>query len=305
MKKPNFFIAGAPRCGTTAFYTYLAAHPNIFMSEVKELNYFADDFQGNQKISFQSLDDYLKLFSGAGSEHIMVGEASPFYLFSKVAFSNMYRYDSKAKIILTLRNPVDFVQSFHRLNLSLLREDEGDLRKAWELEDERSEGRNVPKSCREPALILYRELGLFGKHVERLLSIFPRHQVKVIIFEDFTSDPQAAYESVLSFLGVPSDGRTEFPMINVRFENRFALLARVFHPPQSIYKMFMKVVSIFGVGFMKNVSKVYNIIERLNTTTVSRTPLAPGFRKELLDYFRNDILKLSNLIDLDLDHWLA
>ena len=62
MKEPNFFIVGAPRCGTTALYSYLSEHPNIFMPGVKELNYFADDFPNMQKIAFRSYNDYLRLF---------------------------------------------------------------------------------------------------------------------------------------------------------------------------------------------------------------------------------------------------
>ena len=87
MKEPNFFIAGAPRCGTTALYTYLSEHKNVLMSEVKELNYFADDFPNMQKIDFKSYQGYLKTFVKADEKHIAVGEASPFYLFSEVAFN--------------------------------------------------------------------------------------------------------------------------------------------------------------------------------------------------------------------------
>ena len=130
LKHPNFFISGAPRCGTTALYTYLSEHPQIFMSEVKELNYFASDFPNVQKITFKSVDDYHKVFAKADERHLAVGEASPFYLFSQVAFQNMAAYNPAAKVILTLRHPVDFVESYHQLNLSLLREDEPDLAKA-------------------------------------------------------------------------------------------------------------------------------------------------------------------------------
>ncbi len=305
MKQPNFFISGAPRCGTTALYTYLSEHPQIFMSEVKELNYFASDFPNVQKITFKSVDDYHKVFAKANERHLAVGEASPFYLFSQVAFQNMAAYDPNAKVILTLRNPVDFVESYHQLNLSLLREDQPDLAKAWDLQDLRRQGQHIPSGARQADLLLYGEVGQFGRYVERLLTIFPKEQVKVFLFDDLRADPRAVYEQLLAFIGVPSDGRVEFSPVNANFENRSALLARLFHPPQPVYQFFMRVISLFGVGFMKQVSVVYNRIERLNTTKTARKQMDPALRQRLQEHFRADIFKLSALIERDLSTWMA
>jgi hypothetical protein len=305
MKRPNFFVSGAPRCGTSALYAYLSEHPNIFMSEVKELNYFASDFPNVQKINFKTPDDYLKVFANADDQHLAVGEASPFYLFSKVAFENMKAFDPDARIIISLRNPVDFVQSYHQLNLSLLREDEPDLARAWELQDRRRGGQNLPKSAREPELLMYGEIGQFGKHIQRLFSIFPREQVKVILLENLAADTQAVYEDILNFLDVPSDGRTDFQKVNANFENKSQFLAKLFHPPQPVYQFFMKTISLFGIGFMERVSVIYNRVERLNTKATSRPAMDPTLRAQLSEYFRPDIELLSELIEQDLSAWLV
>lgn len=305
MKHPNFFISGAPRCGTTALYTYLSEHPQIFMSEVKELNYFATDFPHVQKIAFKTVDDYHKVFANADERHLGVGEASPFYLFSQVAFKNMAAYDPGAKVILILRNPVDFVESYHQLNLSLLREDEPDLAKAWDLQAERKQGRHIPSGARGTALLMYGEVGQFGKYVARLLEIFPREQVKIFLYDDLRDDTRAVYEELLRFINVPSDGRTQFPPVNANFENKSKVLARLFHPPQPIYQLFIKVISLFGVGFMKQVSVLYNRIERLNTTRATRKQMDPALRQRLQAHFRPDILQLSALIGRDLSAWMA
>ena len=304
MKRPGFFISGAPRCGTTALYTYLSQHPRIFMSEVKELNYFASDFPNVQKISFKSVADYHKLFEHAGPEHIAVGEASPFYLFSKTAFKNMYQYDDQAKVILTLRQPVDFIQSYHRLNLSLLREDEANLEKAWNLQETRKKGKAIPKSARQVELLMYGELGQFSKYVENLLSIFPRRQVKIFLFDDLRKDTKKVYEETLEFIGVPQDGRVEFPQINANFENKSQLLARLFHPPQPVYKSFVKIISLFGTSFMEKVSVFYNRLERYNTTQAKRIPIDPALKTRMQEHFAPDIIKLSSLIERDLSDWL-
>lgn len=304
MKRPNFFISGAPRCGTTALYTYLSEHPNIFMSRVKELNYFATDFPNVQKVAFNAPKDYLKVFADAEARHIAIGEASPFYLFSEVAFENMHAFDSDAKIILSLRNPVEFIQSYHRLNLSLLREDEPDLAKAWDLQDARRQGQHIPKSARQVDLLMYGEVGQFGKYVQRLFKIFPREQVKIILLEDLAADTVAVYEDVLAFLGVPSDKRTEFPQVNANFENKSQLLAKVFHPPQPVYKAFMKIISLFGVRFTQWVSVIYDRIERMNTTRATRAAMDPALRVRLIEHFRQDIELLGILLERDLSPWL-
>ena len=304
MKRPNFFISGAPRCGTTALYTYLSEHPNIFMPEVKELNYFADDFPNVQKIAFKTPEDYLKLFANANEHHLAVGEASPFYLFSNVAFENMHAFDPDARVILSLRNPVDFIQSYHQLNLSLLREDEPDLAHAWDLQESRKQGQQLPKSAREPELLMYGELGQFSKYVKHLFAIYPREQVKIILLDELAVNTKEIYEDILDFLHVPSDGRIDFQRVNANFENKSQLLARLFHPPQPIYQLFMKTISLFGIGFMKKVSVVYNRIERLNTTRATRSAMEPGFRARLTEHFRPDIENLAELLDRDLSMWL-
>ncbi len=304
MKRPNFFISGAPRCGTTALYTYLSEHPKIFMSGVKELNYFASDYPNVQKISFKSVDDYHKVFEKAGPQHLGVGEASPFYLFSKVAFENMRQYDPSAKIILTLRQPVEFIESYHRLNLSLLREDEPDLGKAWDLQELRQKGQSIPKSARQSELLMYGELGKFSQYVEKIFTIIPRSQVKIFLFDDLRNDPRSVYEQTLEFIGVPSDQRQVFPQINANFENKSLMLARLLHPPQPVYKAFVKFIGLFGAGFMEKVNIFYNKVEKLNTTRTSRTTMDPALRARLQDHFSADIRKLAVLIDRDLSGWL-
>ena len=82
MKKPNFFIIGAPKCGTTALARYLSEHNDIFMCQPKEPNYFSSDLPMRQP-GVESIDEYLNLFSDADDSCKAVGEASVWYLYSK------------------------------------------------------------------------------------------------------------------------------------------------------------------------------------------------------------------------------
>ncbi len=305
MREPTFIVAGAPRCGSTALYAYLSAHPQIFMSKVKELNYFAEDFPALRKIDFRSYDDYLRQFAEATDAHIGIGEASPFYLFSRDAFEKMYAALPQAKIIVSLRNPVDFVHSYHQLNLTLLRDDEEDLQKAWNLQEARKAGKALPKNLREVDLLMYGELGKFSQYLEKLFAIYPREQIKIILLDDWKKDAKATYEDLLAFLEIPSDGREDFTPVNANFQNKSQFLAKLFHPSPKVYNLFMKTISRFGAGFMEWVSVVYNKIERLNTTATKRVDMPPEFRAYLVDYFGEDVDKLGKLIERDLSGWLC
>src|SRR4029078_338240 len=86
--RPNLFIVGAPRSGTTALHAYLSTHPDVFMSDPKEPMYWADDLPGAMRSSHApvaTLDEYLALFAKAEPRHRVIGEASPIYLRSRSA----------------------------------------------------------------------------------------------------------------------------------------------------------------------------------------------------------------------------
>lgn len=131
MKKPNFFIIGAPKCGTTSLAAWLAEHPQIFMSPIKEPQFF------NKDVGFpmKSLQAYEKLFKDASSGHIAVGEATVLYLYSKVAVRNILDYNPDAKFIVCLRNPVDMAYSLHEQWFFNGIEDIEDFKEAWLMQD--------------------------------------------------------------------------------------------------------------------------------------------------------------------------
>ena len=120
MKKPNLFIVGFPRSGTGFLNKHLGLHPDVFMSSPKEPNFFCSDFHNESDkfhgekrcFPYRTKKDYLLLFSKDTSEKI-VGEASTHYIFSKVAAKKICEFNPNAKIIICLRNPVDFLYSLH------------------------------------------------------------------------------------------------------------------------------------------------------------------------------------------------
>lgn len=300
MNKPNFFIAGAPKCGTTALSEYLRTHPNIFMSVPKEPHYFAEDLPGQREAL--TLETYLNLFEDSTENHLAIGEASVFYLYSSTAIKNIYKFNPDAKIIVMVRKPVELVYSFHHQLLYNRDETVEDFATAWKLQSDRYQGINIPKSSKEPKLLQYSAMGMLGSQVEKLFDIFPENQVKVILFEDFVKDTKFVYEDVLAFLEIPSDSKTDFPRINANTVQKVSWLADfVKTPPDILKNIAIKIRNLLGLkrlGILKR-------IKMANTKVSKRSTLDTDFQAELKNEFRDDIQKLSKIIGKDLSHWMV
>src|SRR5258708_5345567 len=135
MNIPNFFIIGAPKCGTTALCKYLRENPRIFISTPKEPKYFDFDLSYPVKMNREA---YLALFSKADPRfQSAIGEASTSYLFSTRAVPEILKFNPGAKFIVMLRNPVELVQGWHNQCIIAGQEDILDFEEAWRAESER------------------------------------------------------------------------------------------------------------------------------------------------------------------------
>jgi hypothetical protein len=298
--KPNFFIVGAPKCGTTALYEYLRPHPNIFMSAIKEPHFFARDLGTYPRI--QRADEYAAMFAEANERHLRVGEASVYYLRSTVAIPNIREFNPEARLVAMFRNPVDMVYSFHSQLLYVAEESERDFETAWRLQERRARGLDLPPRSRGAFLLQYAELGRFGSQVERLLSVFPPSQVKLILFDDFAASPQAVYDEVIEFLALPHDGRSEFPRINDNKRARIDWLRRFARKPPPVLRSAIRGLKQ-AIG-AEGLSGAKKRLVALNTTKERRPPLSPAFRAELVQVFHDEVAKLGRLLQRDLSHWV-
>ena len=298
MPKPNFFIVGAPKSGTTALSDYLRDHANIFVCNPKEPHYFANDLPGRQSV--RTLNDYIHLFDNANANHIAIGEASVWYLYSDVALQNIKIFDSSAKIIAMLRNPVNLVHSFHSQLLYNKTEDQQDFSRAWELINERKHGKYIPKHCADIKLLYYNEIAKLGDQIERLYNIFPSEQIKIIFFEEFSSNTVKVYKEVLQFLDVPMDERNHFPVINQNKQHKMQWLASfVKHPPRSLVKATLKAKEFIGLERLGLIDS----LEKLNRNIVRREALSPSVLSQVSQEYRHDIDKLSQITGKDLSSW--
>lgn len=273
--RPNFFIVGAPKAGTTSLYHYLDQHPRIYMSPVKEPNYFAfevrperfsEEFQEQVRRDIEAFReylagpmsekrfgglvlewaDYLKLFQNVRDEKA-IGEASVCYLWSETAAGNIRSKIGEARIIMILRDPAERAFSQYRQGVT-----KGVIRESFrERVDKTLKGEGDQFDRLHPFL----ELGFYFGQVKRFLDLFCRQNIYIAFYEDYQRDPAGMIENVLRFLDVDASFRAD----------------------------------------------------------TSRKYLAsgdPGCRMDardrayLVNYYRADIEKLAALLDRDLSHWL-
>jgi hypothetical protein len=300
---PNFFIIGAPKCGTTALSEYLRDHPSVFVSIPKEPHFFAKDFDRFRRV--KNWDDYQDLFRSVNHKHIVAGEASVWYLYSAIAVKEIYHFNSKAKLIILLRNPVDMLISLHAQLIFTFFEDQEDFELAWRLQPKRAEGSDIPSTCLEPSFLQYRQVGRLGYQLDRVLSVYPENQVKIILYEDFAHNTSQVYEDVLEFLNVPSDRRTEFPQINVRRKHNLKWVGRLMYYPPFPLNLLERSLKNWRKRQGKNRLEMWHRIMAMNAKPVLKEPISSELRSELESEFNEDIQHLSQILDRDLGFWFS
>jgi len=289
--KPNFFIIGAPKCGTTSLADWLRGHNNIFMSEPKEPHFFNTDSNHH---SVFSLQQYQSLFESAGVEHKAIGEASVWYLISETAVENILAYQSEAKFIVCLRNPIEAAVSLHDQKVFSGDETITDFETAWLAQEKRKNGElPFPPTCLDEMHYLYGESCLFGKLLQRIYQQLDQSNVLVLLMDDIKSQPELVYRQVLSHIGVEDDGRSDFTPSNPAKQRKWMWVRRAL-------RRVMLVKNKFGLTRGTGVGAWIN---RLNTVERPRQPLSNKANQELNTYFSEDIDLLERLLDRDLQHW--
>lgn len=210
---PSFFLVGGMRCGTTSLFSNLVRHPNIKRPLSKEIRYF--DFQIRKGERW-----YLAHFP-LQSENKTTGEASPSYLFDPYAPARLYDFNSNARIIIMLRNPIDRAYSHYQHAVRYWGEKESFFR-ALQLEDERISAeqqayRESPENIgRNRICFSYRTRGLYAEQVRNWLEVFDRSQIMIIKSEDYFSDPGQTIQNIQKFLQVDLWTPSSYLSRNVR-----------------------------------------------------------------------------------------
>jgi len=297
--KPDFFIAGAPKCGTSALYTYLERHPDVFMSQRKEPMFFCDDLNIREGWRVSDPAAYLAMFDeGAGKKRI--GEATTYYMISRKAAANIRAFNPEARIILMVRNPVDMAHSLHREMLWNCNEDIEDFAQAIDAEDDRRQGRRLGRDVHFVGGLLYTEMADFEPQIRRYFDAFGRERVKVIVFDDFVKDTPAIFADTLRFLGLDDGFQTQFERVNPSKPLKARFVQRLYIRFPVVRRAVQAVVSP-----RRRQQFVTRILPRLGGKDSDRAPLDPAVRERLNQRMRPAVERLSELLGRDLTHWVA
>lgn len=275
---PDFFILGAPKCGTTSLQAWLADHHKIFMSEPKEPHYYAPDVV--KRPFAQTKTDYIKLFCGARGNQLK-GEASTGYLRSRVAVSSILSDNTNAKFVVCLRDPVKMLVSLHAQALKSGLERRRDINKVIDVELGQKKGTGSER---------YVDICMLGEQVEWLCWNAGLERVHFVFLEDIVKDPLHVYQRVLEFLGVPDDDRQKFPHLNTRGVPNSIALAQLVRFANILKRRF-GVKTNFGVG---------SVMQKYNVSARRAIDVSAFSEDKLKSFFAEDVKKLERFVDRDL-----
>jgi len=307
---PNFLIVGAPRAGTTSLWRYLESHPQVYMSPVKEPKFFAfegeeadfrgpspEDSPGDTSVpwAITDLEAYRALFDGVTDE-TAVGEASTIYLYyNEKACERIRHYAPEAKLIAVLRDPAERAYSHFLFMRSHSREPLTDFARALDAEAER---------VREgwwPAFH-YARTGFYHEQLSRYSELFGWDRIRVYLYEDLQADPSGVTRDMFRFLGVddtfvPDDVSVRYNPSGIpRSERLYALLYSGFRRARPYVEPHLP------NGLRQRVPRVVATLKHRN---LDKPRLSTEVRGRLIEEYRDDVLKLQELIGRDLSSWLA
>jgi hypothetical protein len=293
VRGPDFFLVGAPKCGTTALHRWLRQHPELYLPGRKEPHAFGSDLD----LPRLRGSAYVELFEDVGGAR-RVGEASVFYLFSQRAASEIFEFNPEARILVMLRNPVDVMHAYHSERLWRGNEDIADFRSALEAEPERRAGRRIPPGVRFRAGLCYREIASFSRQLERYLALFGSDRVHVILHDDLARNPAAVYATTCEFLGVDPGFEPSFELVNGNKSVRSTWLRDAMRDRRSSLRQLARLTVPLSVR-----RSVEQRLRRINTRVEPRRPMEPELRRKLTAEFRPEVARLGDLLGRDLAHW--
>jgi hypothetical protein len=297
-KMPTFLVIGAARSGTTALYNYLRQHPMIYMSPIKEPNFFA--FEGQRpeytgpgahfvNNSITDLSAYQALFEKATDEAVL-GEASPLYLYLNKTAERLHHHLPGVSLVAVLRNPIAQAYSHflyaHRETIEPLT----DFTSALKAEEERAQAGWMP-------MFQYSLFPHYHDQLTRYLSVFPANRIKVFLYEDFLESPQGVLSQLFDFLGVDD---AFVPDVSHRPNTggipKSGLFQSIMMKPYGLTK---------AIGMLLPLKLRSRVKDALSDLNLTQPPIPDEARDILMTRLRDDMLRLQDLLDRDLSAWLA
>lgn len=299
---PTFLVIGAGRAGTTSLHRWLAEHPDVFVSEMKETNYFAFEAlqlagdrtalpRGQKLFPIRSWQDYTELFRRAGAR-VARGEVSPTYLAWPSVPERIAARLPDVRLIAMLRHPVDRAYSSY-----LMHARDGRERRTFA-----SAVRQELEGRADPTLsygqLNYVRIGFYGRHLSAYMDRFDGARIHVELFDDLRSDLPALLRRVYRFLCV-DDGFE--PDTSIRMNPSGVPRRRILGPFLRKSPISRLVKASLPRALAQRAAPAW---DRWRARRLVRPPLDRALRADLIDVYRRDILKLGPMVGRDLMGWL-
>ncbi len=298
MKLPTFLIVGVQKAGTTSIYGYLKQHPQVYMSPVKETNFFSTDWEKQtekksntgKKKRINSWDKYCELFQNVKDE-IAIGEASPNYLANYKTSSEMIqRYLPDAKMIAILRNPVDRAYSDYLMHVR----DAINVGKVRSLREQAQFHAETSSTIKK---------GFYYTPVKHYFDTFGKEKLKIVLYDDFCRDSLGVMQDIYKYIGVDNtfnpDTSKKQQTAAIPKNQTFNNLLQTKNPIRTAISSVLKVAVPLELR-----QKIRSSLIKLNSGGKELMPLSSEDHKLLTELYREDILKLQYLIQTDLSSWL-
>lgn len=300
---PNFLIIGAGKSGTTSLDNYLKQHPKLFLSPVKEPNFFAyedidlntldKDAVQHYHDSVTDMDSYLDLFKESTNDQIL-GETSNTYLVLGNSVDTIKKHIPNVKLIAILRQPTERLYSRY---LHLAREDRLPTKEFEDVLDKSSLWWVRNDLVKE---------GWYYKNLSRYYDAFPKENIKVYLNEELKKDPQKILSDIFSFLEVEDFDQIDF---SVNFNKSGFIKNKAYDNVlghNSVLKKGLKSMIPTGIyEKIKNVMWLQKSVNNLRDRNLVQPKLDPELKDRITqEIYKEDILKLQELIGKDLSHWL-
>ena len=295
---PNFLLIGAAKAGTTSVTNYLDQHPEIFVCAEKDTCFFIfegarPNFKGpgDESLNRKAIIDYttyVEKFEKVEKEKA-IGESSVWYLNSEKAAYNIKKYLKTVKIIVILRNPIERAYSSYLMTI-------GENREYYTFEEALKEEKN--RIANDWEFIWHHvNSGLYYKMIKRYYELFDKYKISVFLYDDLKKDAVGFMRNVFKFLEVDESYR---PDTSLRYNTEGG-----FPKNRFIYDLVNKRNPIIQNMKMLVPKKIRRKIRnKVNEVNNDKPEIKKETRKYLKETFKEDILKVQELIGRDLSMWL-
>lgn len=310
---PDFVVIGAVKAGTTSLHHYLNQHSDIYLSPIKETNFFSrndmsppnfrkdyshdvaldiEKYLSTDRLSYRHIAHiadarHYKALYREASPQTLTGEVCNSYLICASAAAELHQYQPNAKIIAVLRNPIERAFSQYLMNLK-----EGKTLEKDFLKELQNDLETQPKGW--GVSHQYHELGLYHQQLSRYFQVFKPEQIKVTFFDDLKQNPTQFLEDIFAFLEVRSQSIDTTNKLNASSKARFEKLNYI----------------LTQTGVIKRLKAILPRSARqrlvgLVYTQKGLPTINDDAQNYLTEYYRNDVNQLEKLLNVNLKHWLA